>query len=144
MRLVFAFLAAVAVTYLVAVLGYTQLNLANLVEMGVSVPGGVRFESAIHDLLGMTSLYLPIIVVALLLVFGIARIALIWLSELSTLGYIVGGFVALYVVDFALGQLMGTHPLAVTRTTVGLLSQCLAGGLGGYTFAAILLKPRGE
>ena len=38
MRLVFAFLAAVAMTYLVAVLGYTQLNLANLVEMGVSVP----------------------------------------------------------------------------------------------------------
>ena len=60
MRLVFAF-AAVAVTYLVAVLGYTQLNLANLVEMGVIVPSGVRFESAIHDLLGMTSLYLPII-----------------------------------------------------------------------------------
>ena len=80
----------------------------------------------------------------MLLGFGFARLALIWLSGLSTLGYITGGFVALYVVDFALGQLMGTHPLAVTRTTVGLLSQCLAGGLGGYTFAAILPKPRGE
>ena len=144
MRLVFAFLTAIAVTYLVAVLGYTQLNLANLVEMGVNVPSDVRLESAMHDLLGMASLYLPIITVALVLGFGITRIALIWLSELSTLGYIAGGFFALYVVDFALGQLMGTHPLAVTRTTVGLLSQCLAGGLGGYAFAAIWLKPRGE
>ena len=144
MRLLFAFLTAVAVTYLVAVLGYTQLNLSNLVEMGVTVSSAVRFEAAIHDLVGMMSLYLPIVAVALLLGFGIARIALIWVSELSTLGYIVGGFVALYVVDFALGQLMGTHPLAVTRTTVGLLSQCLAGGLGGYAFSAIWLKSRSE
>ena len=135
MRLSIAFVAALLTTYVVAVLGYTQLNLANLVEMGVDVSLGVRFESAFHDLVGMTGLYLPIISVALILGFGFTRLVLIWLSELRTLGYVLGGFVAIFAVDFALGQLTGAHPLAVTRTTAGLLSQCVAGGLGGYVFS---------
>ncbi len=140
MRLIVAFIAAVLTTYVIAVLGYTQLNLANLVEMGVSVAPGIRFDAALHDLAGMTGLYLPIISIALLLGFGFTRLVLIWLSELRTLGYIIGGFVAIFVVDLALGQLMGTHPLAVTRTTVGLLSQCLAGALGGYVFSLTSVK----
>jgi len=144
MRLIIAFVAAVLATYVIAVLGYTQLNLANLVEMGVSVSPGVRFQSALHDLGGMTGLYLPIISVALLLGFGVTRVVLIWLSELRTVGYILGGFVAIFVVDLALGQLMGTHPLAVTRTSVGLLSQCLAGALGGYVFSLMSVKAQAE
>jgi len=112
--------------------------------MGVSVSPGVRFQSALHDLGGMTGLYLPIISVALLLGFGVTRIVLIWLSELRTVGYILGGFVAIFVVDLALGQLMGTHPLAVTRTSVGLLSQCLAGALGGYVFSLMSVKAQAE
>tara|TARA_B100001123_G_C14568469_1_gene733251 strand:- start:76 stop:513 length:438 start_codon:yes stop_codon:yes gene_type:complete len=140
MRIIVAFIAAVLVTYIIAVLGYTQLNLANLVEMGVGVSPSVRLEAALHDLVGMTGLYLPIISIALLLGFGFTRLVLIWLSELRTLGYIIGGFVAIFVVDQALGQLMGTHPLAVTRTTAGLLSQCLAGALGGYVFSLTSVK----
>ena len=143
MKLVLAFILAVLTAYMAAVLAYTQLNLANVVEMGIPVSLMDRVGAAGHDLLGMTGLYLPIIAVALLLAFGFTAVVLRWVPHLRTLGYMLAGFVGIFVVDFALGALLtgGTHPLAVTRTTVGLLSQCVAGALGGYVFAVMLRKP---
>ena len=143
MKLVLAFILAVVTTYVVAVLAYTQLNLANVVEMGLPVSFMDRVGAAGHDLIGMTSLYLPIIAVALLLAFGVTAIVLRWVPQLRTLGYMLAGFAGIFVVDYALGALLtgGTHPLAVTRTTVGLLSQCVAGALGGYVFVWMLPRP---
>ena len=140
MKGVIAFVVAVIVAYVLAVLMYTQINLGNVVEMGLEVTAGDRFAAALHDLVGMLGLYLPIIGVALLIAFGVARVILIWVPQLRTLGYVLAGFVAIYTVDFALGALLtsGTHPLAVTRTTVGLLSQCVAGAIGGYVFVRML------
>ena len=135
-RVIGAFIAAVVVAYVLAVVAYSQLNLASLVEMGIAVDAGVRMQTAWHDLLGMGSLYLPIIAVALLIAFLVARLILRWVPQLRALGYVLAGFVAIFTVDYALGNLVasGTHPLHVTITTVGLLSQCLAGALGGYVF----------
>ena len=143
MKLVLAYILAVVTAYVAAVLAYTQLNLANVVEMGLPVNLMDRIGAAAHDLIGMASLYLPIIAVALLLAFGFTAIVLRWVPQLRTLGYMLAGFVGIFVVDYALGALLtgGTHPLAVTRTTVGLLSQCVAGALGGYVFVLLLRKP---
>jgi len=139
-RVVIAFVVSVVVAYMLAVLMYTQLNLANVVELGLSVSLGVRVESAFHDLVGMVTLYLPIISVAFLIAFGLTRLALNWVPQLRTLGYVLAGFLAIFTVDFALGTILasGTHPLPVTRTTVGLLSQCVAGAIGGYVFVSML------
>jgi hypothetical protein len=141
MRVVLAFIAAVIVSYIVAVLFYTQLNLGNLVEMGIAVGAGDRFSAALHDLGGMTGLYLPIIAVALLIAFLVTRLILHWVPQLHMLGYVLAGFAAIFAVDFALGMAFGTHPIPVTRTTVGLISQCVAGALGGYVFALLTRKP---
>ena len=145
MKSVIAFVVSVVVAYVLAVLMYTQLNLANVVELGLQVSLGVRLEAAFHDLVHMVPLYLPIISVALLIAFGVARVVLIWVPQLQTLGYVLAGFLAIFTVDFALGAILtsGTHPLAVTRTTVGLLSQCVAGAIGGYVFVNMLAnKPQ--
>ncbi len=143
MKVVIAFVVAVIVAYVLAVLMYTQLNLANVVEMGLEVTLADRAAAAVHDLAGMLPLYVPIIAVAFLIAFGITRLVLMWVPQLRTLGYVLAGFVAIYTVDFALGALLtsGTHPLAVTRTTVGLLSQCVAGAIGGYVFVRLLPAP---
>ncbi len=144
MKLVLAYILAVVTAYVAAVLAYTQLNLANVVEMGLPVSLMDRVGAAGHDLIGMASLYLPIIAVALLLAFGFTAVVLRWVPQLRTLGYMLAGFVGIFVVDYALGALLtgGTHPLAVTRTTIGLLSQCLAGALGGYVF--VLMSSKSE
>lgn len=137
MRLVFAFAAALFAAYLFGTLTYSQLILANLVEMGMPVDAGVRVETFWHDFTSMYDLYLPLIAVALLLGFLIAALILRWVPQIRVLGYVAAGFCAIWVMDTLLGAVLtgGTHPLVVTRTTVGLLSQCLAGGIAGWCFA---------
>ncbi len=139
MKTVLSFLAAVVTTYLLAVLAYTQLNLGSLVEMGVEVGAGDRLQAGLHDLGGMAGVYLPVIAVALLLGFLIARLVLIWVPQLRALGYVSAGFVGILAVDILLGSVVasGTHPLAVTRTFIGLMSQCVAGAAGGYVFSLL-------
>ena len=56
MRRVLAFVVAVVATYILAVLMYTQLNLANVVEMGLAVTMADRFSAAVHDLWSMNLL----------------------------------------------------------------------------------------
>ena len=129
---------AVIATYLVGTLTYGQLNLAPLVEMGMPVDAGVRWQTAVHDVTSMYDLYLPLVTIALLLGFLGAGPVLRFVPQLRTLGYVSGGFVAILVLDFALSAAFTTHPLAVTRTFVGLMSQCLAGAVGGYVFVRLV------
>jgi hypothetical protein len=140
LKRVIAFIAAVLVTYVLAVLMYTQINLGNLVEMGLEVTLADRVSAAFHDLLGMIVLYLPIIALAFLIAFATSHLILRWVPQLRTLAYMLAGFVGIFAVDFLLVHLVmsGAHPLAVTRTTVGLLSQCVAGAIGGYVFVRLL------
>ena len=142
-RRIAAYLVAVLVCYLLAVISYSQLNLANLVELGMPVTESVRLSTAQHDLLGMAQLYLPIIAVALLIGILVAGLIVTWVPQLRTIGYMSAGFVAIYMVDYLLSTVVasGTHPLAVTRTVVGLLSQCVAGAVGGYLFALLTPTP---
>ena len=137
------FIAAVITAYVLAALMYSQINLSNLVEMGVDVTASTRFTTAIHDVIGMTALYLPIITVALLIGFVVARLIINWVPQLRTIGYILAGFVGIYAVDTALELAFLTHPITVTRTTIGLLSQCVAGAVGGYVFA-LMTAPKDD
>ena len=144
MRLMIAFISSLAVAYTLAVLAYTQLNLANLIEMGFNVSYQIRIESALHDLFGMTSVYLPILAVALLVAFGITEITSRWLNGLRVLLYVLAGILVPVAIDYVftfsfwgLNIIEDTHPIAVTRTTAGLLSQSFACAVGGFVFALI-------
>ena len=91
MRLAFGFLAALIVTCIFAVLGYTQLNLANLVEMGIIISPGVCFNSIVPDLIGIGQIYLPILATSLLVAFSVAEVFTSKLQELRVLFYILFG-----------------------------------------------------
>ncbi|MBT7333789.1 MAG: hypothetical protein HN856_05375 [Gammaproteobacteria bacterium] len=140
MKRILAFILAVLAAYVLAVLMYTQLNLANVVELGLPVTAQDRVSAALHDLQGMLGLYLPIIGIALFIAFAVTHQVLRWVPQLRTLGYMLGGFAGIYVVDLMLVNVLGSgiHPLSVTRTTVGLLSQCVAGAVGGLVFVRLL------
>ena len=145
MRLAFAFLTAVAVTYLIAVLCYTQLNLANLIEMGVDISPEVRLTAAILDLLGMSEVYFPILVVFSLIAYGLAGFFAAVLKELRVLFFVTAGLLVPSAIDFLFTfSLWGLHiiqdapPIAVTRTTAGLLSQSVACAIGSFLFCSIV------
>ncbi|NKB98065.1 MAG: hypothetical protein GKR90_06150 [Pseudomonadales bacterium] len=137
-KVVLAFVVAVVATYAVGTITYSQLNLAQLVEMGVDIGLSTRLDTTFHDFLGMTQIYLPALTFALLLGLSIAFLVLKVVPQLRYLGFVVGGAVALLAMNMALTEAAGgIHGLAVTRTTMGLLSQCFAGAVGGYAFALV-------
>jgi hypothetical protein len=137
---IYGFLAAVVATYIVAVIGYSQINLLNLVDMGIAVDFAMRVQTLQHDLVGMLDLFLPIVIVALLLAFLTGALIIRRVPHLRTVGYVLAGTMAIYAVIVSLGLMMGTNPIAVTRSAGGLLSQVAAGAVGGLVFALVTAK----
>ncbi len=132
-----SFLIAGLLAYVVAVLFYTQINLSNLTDLGVSVSFSDRFGAASHDLVSMTGMYLPIMLVALLVAFLLAAIVIRFLPNLRTLGFAVAGIVGIWALILFFSSFLGTNPIAVTRSSFGLFTQCCAGGIGGLVYALV-------
>ncbi|HAL41552.1 MAG TPA: hypothetical protein DCP57_03835, partial [Gammaproteobacteria bacterium] len=63
------------------------------------------------------------------------------LPRFRSVGFAFAGAVSVYAVILLLLLLFGTHGITVTRTLPGLISQCMAGALGGYIFAALTRAP---
>ena len=132
-----SFLLAGLVAYVIAVLLYTQINLSNLTDLGIDISFSDRLGAALHDLLSMTGMYLPIMLVALLVAFSLAAIVIRFLPNLRTLGFVVAGTVGVLALVLFFSSFLGTNPIAVTRSSLGLLSQCGAGGMGGLVYALV-------
>ena len=132
-----SFLLAGLVAYVVAVLFYTQINLSNLTDLGIDISLSDRLGAASHDLLSMTGMYLPIMLVALLVAFSLAAIVIRVLPNLRILGFVVAGIVGVLALVLFFSSFLGTNPIAVTRSSLGLLSQCGAGGMGGLVYALV-------
>ena len=136
-RRLISFLVAGLVAYVVAVLFYTQINLSNLTDLGIDISFSDRLAAASHDLLSMTGMYLPIMLVALLVAFSLAAIVIRFLPNLRTLGFVLAGMVGVLAMVLFFSSFLGTNPIAVTRSSLGLLSQCGAGGIGGLVYALV-------
>ena len=134
MRNLVSYIVAVLAAYILLAVSYTQLNLANLVEMGIDLPLQTRLQATGQDLLGMAPFFLPITGFALLIGFGFAKVAVRFVPQLRTLAFVVSGFVAMFLVDFVSRLPFGTHIIPTTRTTIGLLTFCLAGAIGAYLY----------
>ena len=132
-----SFLVAGLVAYVIAVLFYTQINLSNLTDLGIDISFSDRRAAASHDLLSMTGMYLPIMLVALLVAFSLAAIVIRFLPNLRTLGFVLAGMVGVLALVLFFSSFLGTNPIAVTRSSLGLLSQCGAGGIGGLVYALV-------
>ncbi|MDJ0877192.1 MAG: hypothetical protein QNI86_01205 [Halieaceae bacterium] len=118
----------------------TQIILANVAALGPEVGFGVRLQATGHDLLGLSTSYLPLIAVGFLLglpiAAGIARL----LPSRRMLLYILAGAVAVIAIHLLIKALLGLSAIAATRTVAGLLSQGLAGAVGGYLFYRLRSK----
>ena len=147
LKRILAFVAASLGGYTAAVLAYSQLNLSNLTDLGVAIGLGDRFATFAHDLVSMTSMYLPIMAAALLVAFLFATLVLRWVPHLRTIGYVLAGAVGMLALILFFKVLMGTNPIAVTRTVVGIVSQCLAGAVAGIIYvrlSSVVSSDKGE
>lgn len=139
MRIVLAFLASVVGSYLVATTAASAHVLSQLGDMGVELSAGEQFAHVSHDWLGFTGIFLPVILLGLLIGFVVARLLLRIdaLANVTTFAYVAAGAVALLSVHIILNLLFDMHPIASSRTVVGLLLQAVAGGVGGWLFAKL-------
>jgi len=134
------YLLAVIVGYLLASIIATQSVVSSLAGMGVDVGFSDRLIMTLKDIAGMAALFLPMIAFAYLAAFLIAAMLCHWWALWRTPIYIAAGAAAVITIHLTLNLAFNVTPIAVARTTGGLLLQGLAGAVGGYLY--ILLTPR--
>lgn len=138
LRNIGGYFAAVAGTYVLASIASTQSVLASLAELGVNIDLTTRFAAIGHDLLGLMTIYLPIIAIAFLIAWPATALTVRWLPRLRTIGYVLAGFAAIIAAHLILKQLVEITGIAATRTTFGLVIQGLAGAAGGLIFVRVV------
>ena len=135
LRFLKAFFPAVLLAYLLASILVTQANLATVQSMGLEVGALARLDTTLKDLLGMASSYLILILVSFVIAIpsaaGLAR----FMPGRRTLLFTLAGFVAIVALHLILKAVLGVYGIAPTRTLAGLLSQGMAGAIGGYCYA---------
>jgi hypothetical protein len=134
LRVLKAFFPAVILTYVVASILSTQIILGNLKAMGVEVSGMVRLSTTFHDLVGLSSSYLLLILVAFVLGLPVAAGLTRLMPAYRPTLFALAGFVAVVALHLIMKAVLGLSGIAATRTLTGLLAQGLAGIAGGYLY----------
>lgn len=133
-RVVKAFLPAVIVAYLLASILFTQTILATVQSFGLEVSFAQRLGATWHDILGMASSYLLLLLVAFLIALPVAAGLTRILPSRRALLFTLAGFLAVVALHVIMKAVLGISGIAATRTLAGLVGQGLAGALGGYVY----------
>jgi len=135
-----AWLLAVAVAYVLAAVTATQHVVAQLSKMGIGVNLGDRLAMTGQDIVGMASMFLPMVAFALLIAFMTAALLCRWLSRWRLPLYLLAGATAVVCIHLGLNLAFGITPVAIARSSVGLLLQALAGAAGGFTYLFLIKR----
>ena len=133
-KVVGAYFIAVLVTFLFGSIFATQFILGNLQDMGMDVTFAVRFSTTLHDLAGLSAIYLPIIAISFIISLPVAAGIIRFVPNLRLVGYVLAGAVGMVAIHLVMKAVLGMTGIAATRTVLGLLSQGMAGAFGGYLF----------
>jgi hypothetical protein len=136
-----SFLVAVIAAYLLGAIFVSQGNIASVIALNFDVSLAQRFEAALHDVSNMTGIYLPVIAVSYLLAMPVATFIIKYLPQHRMILYIAAGAAGLITIHIIMKLLFGISGIAATRSVIGMLAQAVAGGVGGYLFHLISIKP---
>jgi len=134
LRIMKAFFPAVLACYVVASFLVTQFNLASLQALGIEIPLSSRLEATVHDLLGLASTYLVLILLGFILALSLASALVRLMPRWRAILYTLAGATALLALHTILELLLGLNGIAAVRTLGGLLAQGVAGAIGGFVF----------
>lgn len=137
LRVLKAYVAAVFMAYLLASVAASQVILAQVTAMGVTVSLTDRVSASFHDLIGLASSYLLLIAVAFALAIPVAYGLQRLLPRQRVLFYTLAGFTAIVALHMIMKAILGVSGIAATRSLPGLLSQGAAGAAGGLCFHAL-------
>jgi hypothetical protein len=141
-RLISAFLFCVILTTVIGSMFSTQFVVSGLRDLGIEIPLLMRVSMTIGDLAIIRTLGLVVMACFLLGFIG-AKIAHHFISGSRLSWYTVAGALSIVTGLLLMGQVFQLMPIAGARTTFGMFTQGLAGGIGGFIFAR-LTKPKDE
>ena len=136
-----SFLAAVIAAYVLGAIFISQGNIASVIALNFDVSLAQRFEAAIHDVTHMTGIYLPVIAISYLIAMPVATFIIKYFPQHRMILYIAAGATGLLTIHIVMKLLLGFSGVAATRSAIGLIAQAVAGGVGGYLFHLVSIKP---
>lgn len=136
------FFAAVLATYVVATVLASNSALSSISALGLPIRFGQRISVIAHDLAGMATSLLPLIVIGFLVAFLVTALLTRWWPNIRVVLYVISGALAVIGIHTALNLAFDITPVAAARTTGGLLMQGVAGAAGGYLFARFSGEPK--
>ena len=153
-------IVATLVTFIVASTLHTQSVLSRLISIGADIPVSVRIETIFIDFMGLLPSYGLIILVGMLIAMPIAGLILKLIvkafpvkkeaaneqgSQLITNAprraticlFALAGAVAMFTILAAMHPIMNVTIIAGARGLSGLLTQSIAGAIGGIAYAVV-------
>jgi len=137
------YLSAVVVAYLLASITATQSVISSLSGMGIALGFSERVAMTVSDIGGMAGMFLPMVAFGLLIAFMATALLCRYLGQWRVPLYIASGAIALVCIHLALNLAFGITPVAIARTTIGLLLQGAAGAAGGFTYVYLSNRHKG-
>jgi hypothetical protein len=136
-KVLFAWIAATAVTGATGSIIQTQYNLAAIAAIGAPSSPAVRFQTTLHDLVGFAPAFAIIAAGGFLVAFPAAA----WLGRSRprqrTMLYAAAGAAAIATAILSMNALLPVTGVGATRWTSGILALSAAGALGGLVFARL-------
>lgn len=136
---VITWIAASAIAYGLAAVFSQTMVLNNLAAMGAEVTVGIRWESTVDAVGGLTA-YLAVIAAGFLVAFYIASLVKALIPALSFIAYPVAGAGAIGVALMLMKFQYEVYPIGGVDQPVGFWLQIFAGFIGGVVFEAF--RPR--
>jgi len=124
-----------------AILLHTQMVLAALNNIDISIPMSDRLYMSVQDLLGLLPVYGAIILLGLAIAFSITKLIRKFFTVKPIAIYPIAGAAALFVILISMQPILDITLLAGARSTTGIILQAVAGALGGVLFA-VLRQPK--
>lgn len=136
-QIIFGFLSAVLVTFLLASITGTQVVLAEILGFGLDVSLADRLSATFHDIVGLAPVLIILTGSAFLVAFPVAALCARFLDRSRTYWYLAAGFSSLPVTLILIKWFMGVTLFAAARTLSGMLLFALCGLVGGWLFARV-------
>lgn len=146
---IFQLLITTIITFLIASALHTQSVLSGLIAVGADIPLSVRIKTVFVDFVGLLPTYGAIVLVGMLIAMSVAVLiaktllakpvehtsdqtqkSQVWL-------YALAGAVAMFTLLAAMHPILNVSIIAGARGLSGLLTQSIAGAIGGAVFGLI-------
>lgn len=134
LRAFIALFPAVLGAYVLGSIFATQVILGEVASLAMPVTLRDRMHAIGHDLLGLLSTYLPLMLIAFAIAMPIAAGLSRYVPRIRFLVYGVAGALAIVALHIIMKAVLGLNGMAAVRELDGLALQGLAGWFGGYLF----------